>query len=457
MGLELKRKKDGSLRSANWYGRYVVSGRRFCVNLGVPIEGAIPRHLRTADDLLDPAFIRSRTIAQDRLDQHLREARSGKTAAALARKVYEIEAGNMLGDVKMADLPDRWGSIPRKRTPCRKYMDNGISVVKRFVDFLKERHPKLKKAGQITPAIAMAFMRCESERGISGRTWNVSLTVLKGLFTHLQKTMGLIFNPFSAIMTRTTDSVSREPFSQDDLNVIFEAATSDPELYPVVVTAVCTAMRRGDCCLLKWKHVDLKAGFIAVKTAKTGETVEIPILPLLHAALSGLNQSGVYVFPGIAKTFQQHPYEIDKRLSAILERAGFVDSARVKKLKERAEKAFPAAPADVLLSRGLQSISGSKVDEQPIETAARYGPNRVRQFLVVGDAAEGTDILLGLLMLVREPGLDPGAPRVRRAGQPRRDHGGAPRCRRRSSPRPALLSPGTCRRSCLGYSRRSST
>ena len=28
---------------------------------------------------------------------------------------------------------------------------------------------------------------------------------------------------------------------------------------PIIVTGMCTAMRRGDCCLLEWKDVDLDA------------------------------------------------------------------------------------------------------------------------------------------------------------------------------------------------------
>ena len=44
-------------------------------------------------------------------------------------------------------------------------------------------------------------------------------------------------------------------------------------------------MRRGDCCLLQWDDVDLKQGFITVKTAKTGETVDIPVLPMLREEL----------------------------------------------------------------------------------------------------------------------------------------------------------------------------
>jgi len=55
-----------------------------------------------------------------------------------------------------------------------------------------------------------------------------------------------------------------------------------------IVTGMCTAMRRGDCCLLKWKDVDSKEGFITVKTTKTGETVDSPMFPMLREELGGL-------------------------------------------------------------------------------------------------------------------------------------------------------------------------
>jgi len=55
---------------------------------------------------------------------------------------------------------------------------------------------------------------------------------------------------------------------------------------------MCTALRRGDCCLLKWKDVDLDRRFITVKTAKTGQTVGIPIFPLLYEELATLASAG---------------------------------------------------------------------------------------------------------------------------------------------------------------------
>lgn len=363
MALELKRKKDGSLRSRYWYGRYEINGKKYCANLDVPVDGAVPLNLRLADDELDPVFLESRKEAQKSLERHMREARSGKSAAVLARKVYEIEAGNMLDDAKLTELVERWEAIPRRRQPCKKYLDTGKRIVSRFVEFVAQRYPNLKKAGQVTPDVAMAFMRFESERKLSGRTWNVSLTILKGLFTHLQKTLGLIFNPFSAITSRLNESVPREPFTQDDLNAILESSKSDPALRPVIITAICTAMRRGDCCLLKWKHVDLKAGFIAVKTAKTGEVVEIPILPMLHAELSALPRNGAYVFPEIASAYQRCTDNINRRLSEILEKVGFVDSKKVDRAKKLAGKVLPAVSSERLLELGLKAIDEARMSD----------------------------------------------------------------------------------------------
>ena len=86
-------------------------------------------------------------------------------------------------------------------------------------------------------------------------------------------------------MTKATETVNREPFTVEELKAITDACADDDFIRPIIVTGMCTAMRRGDCCLLKWDDVDLAAGFITVKTAKTGETVGIPVSPMLREEL----------------------------------------------------------------------------------------------------------------------------------------------------------------------------
>jgi hypothetical protein len=65
MGLEIQKKKDGSLRSNWWYGRFELAGKKKYVNLNVEIRGKMPPTLRKIGDSL---FERSRAQAQVKLD-----------------------------------------------------------------------------------------------------------------------------------------------------------------------------------------------------------------------------------------------------------------------------------------------------------------------------------------------------------------------------------------------------
>ena len=88
-------------------------------------------------------------------------------------------------------------------------------------------------------------------------------------------------------------------------------------------------MRRGDCCLLPWQDVDLKQRFITVKTAKTGQTVSIPIFPLLYDELKSRAEErkpdDEYIFPEQALMYQKNPDGITWRVKKVLAATGFRD------------------------------------------------------------------------------------------------------------------------------------
>ena len=65
MGMEITRRKNGSLRSKWWYGNFTVDGKRHYINLGIEIEGNIPESLK---ELGDMPFERSRMKAHLKLD-----------------------------------------------------------------------------------------------------------------------------------------------------------------------------------------------------------------------------------------------------------------------------------------------------------------------------------------------------------------------------------------------------
>jgi len=315
MPLELRWRLSGPLRPF-WYGRYEVNGKRYCPNLGVKIAGKPPASMSLTEEG-DTAFERSRAAAQAKLDSIVEEARSKRNAAGLVEKLYEIRTGEALQSVKLADLEEEWAGISRKRRPDEQYASQCQSILKRFTDFVHAHNSNAQEISQVTQTVARNFMDAEEKRGIVGKTWNDVLKLLRSTFRHLLPE-GTV-NPFARLVTKETETVFRKPFNPEELSRILNAAKNDEFIRPIIVTGICTAMRRGDCCLLKWKDVDLDKGFVTVKTNKTGVTVDIPIFPLLFDELSARKgQGGALVFPDQAKMYVENADGITWRVKKIL-------------------------------------------------------------------------------------------------------------------------------------------
>jgi integrase len=325
MPLELRTQRDGRLRST-WYGRYEVNGRLFRPNLLVRISGTPPASNSLRDEG-NAAFERSRAAAQAKLDGILEEARTKQGSARLVEKLYEIKTGEVIKSVLLANLPQEWAKIPRKRNLDTRYASQCQSTLKRFVAFVHQENVKATEIAHITPSMARSFMDAESKRGVTAKTWNDTLKLLRATFKYLLPVAAI--NPFSNLPTRETETIYRKPYSPEELAAILEAARSDEFIRPVLTVGICTAMRRGDCCLLRKKDVDLQRRFVTVKTAKTGQTVSIPIFPLLYDELKSRVQArkseNDYVFPEQASMYQENPDGITWRVRKVLAAAGFRD------------------------------------------------------------------------------------------------------------------------------------
>jgi hypothetical protein len=70
--------------------------------------------------------------------------------------------------------------------------------------------------------------------------------------------------------------------------------------------------------------VDLKAGFITVRTAKTGETVDIPVFPMLREELERARTASGgkgFCFPAAADMYRNNPDGITWRVKQVLAKA----------------------------------------------------------------------------------------------------------------------------------------
>jgi integrase len=130
-------------------------------------------------------------------------------------------------------------------------------------------------------------------------------------------------NPLKNVPLRVEDTHFRKPYSEEQLLRILDVDRGK-FIHPIIVTGICTAMREGDCCCLRWDSLDLENNFISTKSAKTGSRVEIPIWALLREVLVGKfgERRSTYVFPDQAEMYLKNPTGITWRVRKILEGAG---------------------------------------------------------------------------------------------------------------------------------------
>ncbi len=277
MALELKP------RSNWWYGRFRDGDKVRQIRLEVKVEGVRPER---ASGTGDKIFEASRRRAQLDFDKQVGDIRGNPLQERMVQRLAEIKTGKKIEFPKLDELEGLWLSIPRRRQPSKRYVARCLGVLKQFVAFVEEHQPTAKEFVTVSPDTARAFMDAASTRGLSPKTWNDELKLLRTTFKHLHPQLTDGSNPFNGFVTRTSEQVRRDPYSVDELQFILQASEQDSFVRPIIVTGMCTAMRRGDCCLLSWEDVDLKEGFVTVKTSKTGETVDIPMFPMLRDLLT---------------------------------------------------------------------------------------------------------------------------------------------------------------------------
>ena len=264
--------------------------RRPLINLGIKIKGTPPTSLSLKDEG-NMDFERSRVVAQAKLDSVIEEARTKQGSVRLVEKLYEIKTGEVIRTVLLENLFQEWAKIPRRRKLDERYSSQCQSTLKRFAAFVRSENTKATEIAHVTRTAAQSFLDAESKRGVTAKTWNETLKLLRTTFKHLLP-IGAI-NPFSTVPTRETETIFRKPYSPEELAAILEAARTDEFIRPILITGICSAMRRGDCCLLDWTKLDLENLFISVKTAKTGD--KIVTSSGIHGVITNVKETTVIV------------------------------------------------------------------------------------------------------------------------------------------------------------------
>lgn len=321
MGLTLRQERDGTLRP-HWYGVFTESGKRKVVNLNVPIQGTPPtsRSLRSKGD---DAFEASREEAKKELDDHVKKAGHKGRSEHLTERLIESKTGRVVKYALIEDLPTQWRNMGRKVRAGERHLGNCDAQFNRFIAFMREKHPKARYLYEVTPEDAATFINKLRDQMAPATAQYGTRLLAKAMTRFLP--VGAV-NPFSEFVggrSNVQNSViHRKPFTPAELQNLLTAASRDSFMYPLIVAAACTGMRRSDVCGLRWSAVDLNAGILAVKTSKTGKKAEIPIFKPLRAVLDACNdKGGDLVFPQAARMLKTHSRSLTWRFKKLVAEA----------------------------------------------------------------------------------------------------------------------------------------
>ena len=367
MGLKIVKNADGTFRPT-WYGRISVKGRKRETNLNVPIDGNIPVDESGKVRLTgqgDAAFERSRKAAQKAFAAWRRE--SQKDPAELQRKAHKARTGEDLEGLPLSKLFANWQIVSLGKTPTPGWSAMVKGWFDDFTTFAqseaRKHHKKCETVNDVTPEIASAWFN-----------------EIKAKFA---------WNPFSEMNLRgggtgENRKVSRKALTEAETERVLDYAR-DTDIYPLVVTAVCTGMRLGDICNLKWSDVDLNVGVIDCITAKTGVRVTIPIFGRLSDVLTEyapLPGDGTppspYVFPAAQSQYARNKHRIIQAVKPIFARAVFGDKEQPatdvnengETQRELAEVIDGAGFTEYKRNRLMDVYARFKAGERPVDIAA---------------------------------------------------------------------------------------
>lgn len=199
--------------------------------------------------------------------------------------------------------------------------------------FIQQCFPKDKLLADLTPEDAQACMNAYWKTGVSPKSYNARLQILKMIFRMFLGDD----SPFENLKAKSFYMESREPFSIPQLERIWQTLTSDDfhqlhkeEMKCLYLLALYTGARCGDLCLLKKRSVDMQGRIINFTPSKTihssGAKVQIPIAEALYIALLPFvnddTETSPYVLPHVAERYTRNPAGIAKDTKRLLEAAG---------------------------------------------------------------------------------------------------------------------------------------
>jgi integrase len=211
----------------------------------------------------------------------------------------QIDSGGLspsIRDLRTTTVVDLLSRYEREITPSKR----GEKFERTRIRFMQKH-----AIGDVSLAVlsggTVARYRDQRLKDVQPATVRRELVVLRHVFEVAIREWNIPLkeNPVKAIKM-PKDSLARERrLAPDEEQKLFEAMGSRTAwyLWPVIVLAIETAMRRGELLALRWADVDLERRTAKLRATKNGHDRTIPLTPRALELLGDLTRADERVFP----------------------------------------------------------------------------------------------------------------------------------------------------------------
>ena len=306
-----------------------------------------------------------------------------KTKEEVIQHIAEVKEILTVCKVPIEQIETVYFDHPDAPDISPEHRKNYHSVLKHLIAFMTVRNVKI--VSDVTEQLAQEFLSYYWKRGISTKTYNSALDVVRRVFRTLCKDR----NPFADFKKKTDTPECRNSFTFEQLQQIWDVLKNPnyqllhkDEMVVLYILAIYTGARKGDLCLLKWSSVDLSQQIISFTPHKTSKSsrkrVMIPMSQVLFDALKELPQNSEYVLPKVALRYQTNPGGISRDTKKLLLAAGITptdegESRRIRAVSRLGFHSFRHFHISQLIANGVNPlVVRDLVGHTTVDMTARY-------------------------------------------------------------------------------------
>lgn len=220
-----------------------------------------------------------------------------------------------------------------------------------FTLFIKEQFPQCDCIQKVEKRIAEAYIslirtfgsyrdfRDNNKIELSTHTLNHKHIFLNDLYEKLLDDTGMDESPFARIPKLIEHSESHEPFTFDELSLIFKNA--DDYLRPLFTIGLFTGLSMGDICTLEKSHISFERNFIIRRRIKTGALCSIPMTFKLRQYIQGLydkSKDEKYLLPEHFRDYDFNKSIVSNRATRFLASLGIETKTAVDGVTRKCNK-----------------------------------------------------------------------------------------------------------------------